>query len=225
MTDEAAPSASPTLKRWSLPAAAVLAAALGLILGWLIFAPDTPGTESVDAGFARDMSEHHAQAVEMSLIALQDSEETDIDLLAYDIATTQSTQIGTMQGWLTQWGLPSARSEQRMAWMPAGAMAGMQAEADADPGSPNYRPMPGMATPAEMEQLESAAATDAEVLFLQLMITHHLAGVDMAQAAVEGADDPHVVRLAESMVNGQRSEIDLMTELLTERGAEPRETP
>lgn len=197
-------------------------AVLGVLVGWLIFAPATPDTDGVDAGFARDMSEHHAQAVEMSLIALQKSDETDIDVLAYDIVTTQSTQIGTMQGWLQQWDLPSARSESRMAWLADGAMESMEM-GSSEPGAADYRPMPGMVTSAEMEELEEATTRDSEILFLQLMITHHLAGVDMAQAAVETADTPEVAGLAEAMVNGQRSEIELMTELLAERDAEPRE--
>ncbi len=201
----------------------VVTAALGVVVGWLIFAPDTPDGDSVDAGFARDMSEHHAQAVEMSLIALQDSDDTAIDLLSYDIATTQSSQIGTMQGWLDQWDLPSARSQPRMAWMPQGTMPDAEMTSAAEPGEPDYRSMPGMASPAELDQLRAATSTDSEILFLQLMITHHLAGVDMAQAAVELAEDPEVTRLAEAMVNGQRSEIELMTDLLRERDAEPRD--
>ncbi|MGB5936039.1 MAG: DUF305 domain-containing protein, partial [Ornithinimicrobium sp.] len=195
----------------------VLTAALGVLMGWLIFAPDTPDGGSVDAGFARDMSEHHGQAVDMSLIVLQESDDPGIDVLAYDIATTQSTQIGTMQGWLDQWGLPSARSEPRMSWMAEGAMTNGEMGSPAEPGEPDYRPMPGMASPAEMEGLRAATSTDSEILFLQLMITHHLAGVDMAQAAVDRADDPEVTRQAEAMVNGQRRAIDLMTALLRER--------
>lgn len=204
---------------------AVGAAILGLIAGWLIFAPSTPDSDSVDAGFARDMSEHHAQAVEMSLIALQKSEATDIDLLAYDIATTQSTQIGTMQGWLRQWSLPSARSEPRMSWMSEAGAGAMTMDPPAEPGTEDFSAMPGMATPAQLEQLEGAAATDAEILFLQLMITHHIAGVDMARAAAESAETLETTRLAEAMVTGQRSEIDLMTDLLAERDAVPRERP
>ncbi|MGB5952078.1 MAG: DUF305 domain-containing protein [Ornithinimicrobium sp.] len=200
-------------------------AALGLLLGWLIFTPNPPETDSVDAGFARDMSEHHAQAVEMSLIALRNSETTDIDLLAYDIATTQSTQIGTMQGWLQQWDLPSARPGPRMAWTPETNTPSMDLDPTAEPGTPDFSAMPGMATSAELEQLQQATGTGSDILFLQLMITHHIAGIDMAQAAVDTADTPEVTRLAQAMVDGQTSEIGLMTDLLTTRDATPRDTP
>ena len=55
---------------------------------------------SADAGFARDMTDHHAQAVEMALIAYQRTEDEAVRLLAYDIATSQQAQIGMMAGWL-----------------------------------------------------------------------------------------------------------------------------
>jgi len=57
------------------------------------------------------------------------------------------------------------------------------------------------------------------------MIHHHRAGVDMARTATENTDDDEVTRLAEAMVTGQRSEIELMTRLLAEREAEARMTP
>ena len=61
----------------------------------------------------------------------------------------------------------------------------------------------------------------AEILFLQLMIVHHRAGVDMAKAAQSSGDQPRVVRLARSMVEGQSGEINLMTDMLKKRGATP----
>ncbi len=208
--------------------AALAGAALAIALAALLaLGAGGHGGDDVEAGFARDMSEHHAQAVDMSLITLQTSDDTNIDLVAYDIATTQANQIGQMQAWLIQWDLPMARSQERMAWMQSDmddmSTEGMNDLSEARPGSPDYRPMPGMATNAEMKELRAADADQAEILFLQLMTTHHLAGVQMAQAAVDEAHDADVVRMAQAMVNGQRSEVRLMSDLLTERGSAPRE--
>lgn len=225
MPEAATRTTRPTAPQKLTIAYVVAAMVVGVLGGWLVFGQSSPGSDSVEAGFARDMSEHHAQAVDMSLIALQASDSPKIDVLAYDIATTQSTQIGTMKGWLDQWDAPSARSGPRMEWMPAGAVPDMDGMSDmegmqaASPGEPDYRAMPGMATIAQMEKLRTTTSTDAEILFLQLMITHHTAGVEMAQAAVDTANSPAVTALAGAMVNGQRSEIDLMTALLEERGA------
>ncbi|MGB3763123.1 MAG: DUF305 domain-containing protein, partial [Ornithinimicrobium sp.] len=207
--------------------AAVSAALAALVAVLIASSGGGEGGDSLDAGFARDMGEHHAQAVDMSLIVLQTSESQDVDVLAYDIATTQSNQIGRMQSWLVDWDLPQARTEDRMAWMPEGSMAmdgmGMDPMSDAAPGSPQYRAMPGMASLAEMQDLRAAESTQAEILYLQLMITHHLAGVEMAEAAVGEGQDPDVVDLAQAMVNGQRSEVALMSDMLQARGASPRE--
>ena len=67
--------ASPTRSapRWLLIALAVIAAAaLAFAIGrFTAFGasaiPATPGTQSADAGFARDMQLHHAQAVDMAM--------------------------------------------------------------------------------------------------------------------------------------------------------------
>ena len=83
--------------------------------------------------------------------------------------------------------------------------------------------MPGMASPAEITRLTASRGTAAEVLFLQLMTTHHLAGVEMAQSAVDEAEEAEVRSLATKMVNAQSGEVELMTAMLKERGSAPRE--
>lgn len=62
----------------------------------------TPGDASADAGFARDMATHHAQAVEMAMIVHSRTDDPEVATLAMDIALTQQSQIGIMRTWLTQ---------------------------------------------------------------------------------------------------------------------------
>ena len=62
-----------------------------------------PVDESVEAGFARDMATHHAQAVEMSLLIRDTTSDAALRTLAYDIIVTQSTQRGMFMGWLQAW--------------------------------------------------------------------------------------------------------------------------
>lgn len=195
-----------------LAGVSVVALLLGVLLGWLVFAPHHPGDDSAEAGFARDMYEHHTQAVEMSLEVLQSTEDDAVRGLAWDIATSQANQMGQMEAWIKSWDLSMARSGPRMEWM-----------GHDDTHTPDGSVMPGMATPAEMTRLADAEGEEADVLFLQLMITHHLAGVDMAEAGLELAEDAEVLRLARAMANAQESEIRLMATMLDERGAEPRE--
>ncbi len=82
--------------------------------------------------------------------------------------------------------------------------------------------MPGMATNSELDRLRQLEGKQAEVLYLQLMYDHHMAGVDMARACVKQCDVGTEKRLAEGMVQGQQSEMGLMTSMLKERGSAPR---
>jgi len=180
-----------------------------------------PGADSAEAGFARDMSTHHAQAVRMSFIVRDRTGDEPVRLLAYDIITTQQAQIGMMTAWLDEWGLPKTDPAGRMRWMGGhhgGASPTPQAGSD---GGSDGAVMPGMATRTQLRELEAASGRDAEVRYLRLMVAHHRAGVDMARAVLARTDRPRVRRLAQSMVDGQQSEITLMTRMLAERGATP----
>jgi uncharacterized protein (DUF305 family) len=79
--------------------------------------------------------------------------------------------------------------------------------------------MPGMATPAQMDQLERLTGKALDVDFLQLMLRHHQGGLPMAQYAAAHATQPHVRLLAEKMAETQSREIVQMEQLLRERGA------
>ena len=161
-----------------------------------------PSDSSPEAGFARDMMVHHAQAVEMAEIVRDKTGSEEIRTLAADIALTQQAQIGQMQGWLQVWDLPPTGTEPAMSWM----------------GEPHEGRMPGMASPEEINNLQQAPPEEAEALFLQLMVPHHEAAVPMAQAVLEETDRKEVERLAGSIMASQQAEIELMRGLLQRRG-------
>lgn len=213
-------TAVPVRDRWRSFGAPMLAAliiptlCLGVLLGWLAFGDRSPGEGSVDAGFARDMSEHHAQATQMSVLVLTRSDDEAVQRVAQDIINNQEFERGMMATWLEDWGLPRARTGERMEWMAGHDHAQMDLPAGV--------PMPGMAAPSEIQALTDASGEEAEVLYLQLMTTHHMSGVEMAQAALE-ADDPRVSAAAQRMIDTQASEVTLMRDMLADRGAEPRE--
>lgn len=197
-----------------LPVAAAVVVVVAIVLLLVNLArPGTPGDLSPEAGFARDMGVHHAQAVEMSFAVRDESTDDKVRTLAYDIITTQSAQRGMFIGWLQQWDLSQASSVKPMTWM---AGHGHAAAAGVTPGV-----MPGMATAEEMKRLADAKGQAAEVLFLQLMIRHHEGGVEMAKGALELAERPEVRNIAQHIVDGQTAEIDLMKEMLATRGAQP----
>ncbi|MBX9243841.1 DUF305 domain-containing protein [Actinotalea ferrariae] len=187
-------------------------------------APDpVPADTSVEAGFARDMQVHHSQAVEMSTIVRDRTEDQTIRTLALDLMLTQQQQAGQMYGWLEQWDLPQASTAAPMEWMAKDGddMAAMgHGEPSPPPGEDRATvTMPGMATDEDLRLLRELEAQEAEVLYLQLMIAHHQGGVDMAGAALAAADDDDVLRLAHAVVDSQTAEIAVLNELLAERVA------
>ncbi|MFD8352433.1 DUF305 domain-containing protein [Streptomyces coelicoflavus] len=207
-----ATGATRTRTRWLRYAAAALAlclAVLALVVMTTSRADDpVPGADSADAGFARGMAVHHQQAVQLSFIVRDSTDDEEVRRLAYDVINTQANQRGMLLARLDDWGLPKSSQKQPMAWM----------DHDMD-----YKPhdgslMPGMATNTEMDELRKAEGKDAEVLYLRLLTAHHGGGIDMAQGAADLAEDPMIVRLAEGMVSGQQSEIKLMVDMLKARG-------
>ncbi|MDG9684918.1 DUF305 domain-containing protein [Streptomyces sp. DH18] len=190
-----------------------------------------PGASSADAGFARDMAVHHQQAVEMSFIVRDRTDDEDVRRLAYDIANTQANQRGMLLGWLDLWELPKVApgGEPPMAWMAdtgghehgGHGSGGTEAGSGAGSGADGVL-MAGMASRSELARLNRLDGERAEVFFLQLMTDHHKGGVDMAEACASLCSVPAEQRLARGMVEGQQSELGLMRDMLAERGAEPR---
>jgi len=202
-------------------------------------APQVPAADSADAGFARDMAVHHQQAVEMSFIVRDRTRDEEVRRLAYDIVNTQANQRGMLLGWLDLWGLPKTAPGGRepMAWMAeghghgtheghgaggAGGMGGMGGAPGSAHRSHDGALMPGMATRTELDRLRAADGRDAEILYLQLMTDHHRGGVDMARGCARLCTVGAEKRLAEGMVEAQRSELDQMAAMLRARGAAPR---
>ena len=195
-------------------AAAVLVAAGGIT--YAVAQDDgsgaTPTADSADAGFARDMAVHHQQAVEMSFIVRDRTKNEDVRLLAYDIAQTQANQRGMLLGWLDLWNLPKVSADPPMTWMDMGGMASGEDGAL----------MPGMATNTELAKLGKLSGKQAEIFYLQLMTDHHKGGIHMAEACVKRCTVKVEKQIAQGMVNGQESEIQLMADMLKERGAKAR---
>jgi len=187
--------------------ALALAVAVGLLLGyaagWLTPTLTRPGDTSAEAGFARDMTTHHTQAVQMALVAFKYGQDSGVTQLGVDIATGQQGEIGIMQTWLRQWRLDPTGSDPAMAWMP-----------DGDQFIREGGLMPGMATKEEMDKLEAARGHELDVLFLTMMIKHHLGGIHMVDAILDQSGDDQVTEAAQRMKNTQQGEISNMQRIL-----------
>ena len=97
-----------------------------------------------------------------------------------------------------------------MAWMPDGAHELL----------PDGL-MPGMASTDEINQLTAARGKAADILFCQLMLRHHLGGIHMVEGILSETKNDRVRELAQSMKDGQQSEVVTLRDLLTSLGAQP----
>ena len=208
--------------------AAIALTLVGMLVGVLI-APDdnqlaAPALESVDVGFAQDMSVHHNQAIEMSAMALDRSTDPAVRALAYDVLTSQQNQVGTMHGWLTLWDMSYLPTGSPMMWMTGGSAAGghsMDMSGSADESGQGVMSMPGMASTAELTELRRMNGEEFDGRYLQLLRRHHRGGIPMAEYGAANATVPAVGTLAQSIASAQTAEVDQIDVLMSAHGVSP----
>lgn len=175
-----------------------------------------PDTNSPEAGFSRDMQAHHTQAIEMAMEIYRKTDDDELRILSYDIATAQSAQRGEMYDWLVKWGL-SQSDGAMMVWM--APLGDGHVHGDGSPLSPQEADAAmGMATPEQLTALRDATGTEADCLFLELMIRHHEGAVPMAQALLDLGSEPRALAVAQSMKDGQTAELDAMRSMQARLG-------
>lgn len=218
--DDPGSAVRPSTPGWAvITVVATLALLVGLVLGptvpWATaLGTGTPDRDSVDVGFAQDMTVHHRQAVEMAAWERGRTADPALRQLAYDIESTQNQQIGRMQGWLGLWDQPALPTDGHMAWMSGdhgSAMAGMS----------GMSAMPGMATSADLRRMRQTPEPALDTVFLQLMLRHHQGGASMLEYGRAHAETAEARNLATQMLTSQAAESQLMTQLLARRGAQP----
>lgn len=204
---------------WAVLLVAIAVAGVAFAIGrftTFAVAPATPGTDSPEAGFARDMQVHHGQAVEMAMDIYRTTENDDVRVLAYDIATTQSAQKGEFYDWLVKWNLPQ-RGAPLMSWMQGWTDASGSDHEHGGGSAPaseaELMTQMGMASAADLAQLRAESGTAADCTFLRLMIRHHEGAVPMAETLLDLGSEPRALQVAESIRATQSAEIDLMTSL------------
>lgn len=221
----------PAWSRWVIIGGTLLAVLLlGATLGMFVTravdpVAEPPAVDSVEVGFAQDMSVHHLQAVTMAGEARDRTSDKEIKQLAFDIERTQLEQVGRMKGMLMLWDRPEQATGAYMKWMtdPMPAMPGMPGMSGMSMPTvaPSGGVMPGMATEAELKQLRSLSGKDLDVLFLQLMVRHHQGGAAMAWYAQAHSSMPAIKALTNSILVSQQAEVNQMLDMLSARGAHP----
>ncbi|MEU9060972.1 DUF305 domain-containing protein [Streptomyces sp. NPDC048430] len=150
---------------------------------------------AADVSFAKEMIQHHRQAVEMAELADTRAASEGTKELAAKIKGAQGPEIKTMSGWLTSWGEE----------VPAD-MSGM--------GHDMASSMPGMMTSEDMDKLEGAKGAEFDTQFAEMMIKHHEGAIEMAET--EKADGTYgpAKKLADEVVKAQTAEIEQMNTML-----------
>jgi uncharacterized protein (DUF305 family) len=167
-------------------------------------APRAPA--EADVSFMQGMIMHHSQAVEMTELLRNRSQNKKLLALGERISISQTDEIKYMKQWLED------RSK------PVSAMDGMKGMDHMDMQSMPL--MPGMLTPQQMQALEKATGATFDHLFLTGMIQHHAGALVMVRDLFDtpGAGDDNVLfDFATDIDNTQRAEINIMQNMLNEK--------
>lgn len=147
----------------------------------------------------------------MSLTIFAKSENPDIRAIAYDIATSQSVQQGQMQEWLVSWDVPAYGGD-LMTWM-QGTDAHAGHGTTAKPSKEELEAAMGMASRAELTELDALNGAEADCLFLSLMVRHHKGAIEMTDAVQDLGSNARVLQVAQRMGINQTSEISALQQL------------
>lgn len=161
-----------------------------------------------DVRFMSDMIHHHAQALEMSRLVPERTENGQIRTLAARIINAQNDEIEIMSRWLRNRGQPVPPVPERT----------MAHHHGADHGHADME-MPGMLTAAEIDRLREARGPAFDRLFLESMIRHHQGAVTMVEElfATDGAaQDEEVFKFASDAQVDQATEVARMQSMLVQ---------
>ena len=163
------------------------------------------------------MQVHHNQGVELAMIIRDSTDDEELRLLAFDIASTQQQQSGQMFGWLNVWNLPQASPEPSMTWMTRPTLDGEGHDHGTEGAHSAGRPDARTRHRRRHRRAQVLTGVEAEKKFLELMIAHHQGAIEMAEAVLDRTEEPRRRRLANGIIKSQTSEIDYMQELLDAR--------
>ena len=149
---------------------------------------------SDDVMFAQMMIPHHEQAVELSAMAPQHTNNTELIKLSGEVLKQQQPEINTMKADLIEWGV--------------------------NPDDPTARGghMTGMVDEATLAKLKTLQGAEFDKLWLQSMISHHEGAIEMAKSEIANGKNPDIKALADAIVSGQQTQIDQMKKMLTAAG-------
>jgi uncharacterized protein (DUF305 family) len=193
-----------------------------------------------DVNFMTGMILHHSQALIMSRMVPEQTNNHTLHTLAARIINAQVDEIGTMQKWLRdrKQNVPivsfdginlvlSVEKSSEISNLPATNIPAMGRErsmVNPEHGGHvdlpiNHEKMPGMLMLAQLQELKTLRDTAFDIKFLEYMIQHHTGAIFMVNElmASDGAtNDEESYRLAVDIYAEQVTEIDMMKLMLEE---------
>ena len=172
-----------------------------------------PPDAAADVHFMAGMIRHHAQAVLMAGWAPSHGASAAVRVLCERIIVAQNDEIALAQRWLRE------RHESVPDADPRGQTM---------PGVDHPMPMPGMLTPEQLAQLDSARGPEFDRLFLTFMIQHHRGAITLVRQLFDtpaAARDGLLFQFASDVNADQTTEIDRMTRMLDALSQTPQRSP
>ena len=165
-----------------------------------------------DVDFLQGMIVHHEQAIVMSEMADERTNNKSILDLAKRIDASQKDEINFMQSWLKD------RDEFKKEEV-------KDHHNHHSHSMHNHVNMVGMASPKQLNDLSNSDSTNFDRLFLKLMINHHDGALEMVEELKKypgNTYDPILNEFVSDLINDQGVEIERMNTLLTDLSDDPR---
>ena len=141
-----------------------------------------------DESFLSGMIPHHQEAVDTSALILARTNNPQLTQFTQQVIATQSQEIAQMKQWYA--------TTQGKPYQASGS----------------YMPM--MASTKDLQ----AATPEADALYMQGMIAHHEGAIAMAQQILPITQNPNIKKMAQTIVDTQSKEVELLKNWLTQSG-------
>lgn len=171
--------------------------------------PSLPRPTTKDIEFMQGMIHHHAQAVEMTALIDERTQNKELRNLGARISHSQADEMNFMKRWLIARGESTSMK-----------MDGMEMDMPGMDHSKHNMLMPGMLTPRQMDALKKAKGAEFDKLFLAGMIQHHNGALIMVKELYDTAgagQDAELFNFTTDVDSGQRAEIKIMQNMLDKK--------
>jgi uncharacterized protein (DUF305 family) len=151
-----------------------------------------------DVMFLEMMISHHQQAVDISVLAISGSKDSELVALAKKIRDGQAAEIIQMKDWLAGAGNSSMMSHGMNHSMGDG--------------------MGGMLTESELDTLSTLSGPKFDIYWLKGMIAHHEGALHMV-TMIRDSNRLEIQNFGEEIISVQTAEIEQMKKMLNRMGA------